>query len=220
MTKTKRTQRPVAAARKQGVGPWPILIAGVAAVLVFAVLYGVFRSNSPHAANAAGSDQFQVGSPGTGQMAPGFTLPAAGGGTKSLADYKGKTVLLYFHEGLGCQPCWDQIRDLEKQPSVLQSAGIDDLVAITTGPPDLLAQKLRDDGLHTTTLSDATVAVSRQYSANQYGMMGNNQDGHTFILVGPDGKIQWRADYGGAPNYTMYVPPSQLLTDLRNGRKP
>jgi len=49
MTKTKRPQRPVAAARKRGVGPWPILIAGVVAVLVFAVLYGVFRSNSPHA---------------------------------------------------------------------------------------------------------------------------------------------------------------------------
>jgi peroxiredoxin Q/BCP len=31
--------------------------------------------------------------------------------------------------------------------------------------------------------------------------------------------IQWRADYGGAPNYTMYVAPSQLLTDLTSGRK-
>jgi len=51
-------------------------------------------------------------------------------------------------------------------------------------------------------------------------MMGTGADGHTFILVGPDGTIRWRADYGGAPNYTMYVPPTQLLADLQAGRTP
>ncbi|MDQ2706498.1 MAG: hypothetical protein M3Z25_02170 [Actinomycetota bacterium] len=48
-------------------------------------------------------------------------------------------------------------------------------------------------------------------------MMGTSRDGHSFILVGPDGRIQWRADYGGAPNYTMYVPLDQLAADLRAG---
>ena len=45
--------------------------------------------------------------------------------------------------------------------------------------------------------------------------MGDSRDGHSFILVGPDGRIQWRADYGGAPAYTMYLPTDKLLTDLR-----
>ena len=49
--------------------------------------------------------------------------------------------------------------------------------------------------------------------------MGNSRNGHTFVLVGPDGVIQWRADYGGAPNYTMYVPGAQLLDDLRATRQ-
>ena len=35
----------------------------------------------------------------------------SGGGTTSPAEYKGRTVLVYFHEGPGCQPCWDQIRE-------------------------------------------------------------------------------------------------------------
>jgi peroxiredoxin Q/BCP len=48
-------------------------------------------------------------------------------------------------------------------------------------------------------------------------MMGNSADGHTFILVGPDGTIRWRADYGGAPNYTMYVPINQLSADMQAG---
>lgn len=198
-------------------GPTIVIAAVVAVVIV--VLYLVFRSASPDAAAAAGGTRFQVGTPGPGQAAPPFTLPAAGGATTSLADYRGKTVLLYFHEGLGCQPCWDQLRDLEKT-NALTSVGVDDLVAITTGPADLLAQKLHDDNLHTPTLADTTLSVSKTYRANSYGMMGTGADGHTFILVGPDGTIQWRADYGGAPNYTMYVPPTQLLADLKAGRTP
>jgi peroxiredoxin Q/BCP len=35
--------------------------------------------------------------------------------------------------------------------------------------------------------------------------------------VGPDGEIRWRADYGGSPNYTMYVPVANLVADLRAG---
>jgi peroxiredoxin Q/BCP len=69
----------------------------------------------------------------------------------------------------------------------------------------------------TPVLSDPDLAVSRAYHANDYGMMGTRRDGHTFIVVGPDGRIQWRADYGGAPAYTMYVPVDVLVADLRRG---
>jgi peroxiredoxin Q/BCP len=61
------------------------------------------------------------------------------------------------------------------------------------------------------------LAVSQAFTAKGYGMMGNSRDGHTFIMVGPDGRISWRADYGGAPNYTMYVPVSNLIADMRAG---
>lgn len=44
-------------------------------------------------------------------------------------------------------------------------------------------------------------------------------DGHSFVLVGSDGKIQWRADHAEAPKYTMYVPVTQLLADLETGRR-
>jgi hypothetical protein len=40
--------------------------------------------------------------------------------------------------------------------------------------------------------------------------------GHAFILVGPDGVIRWRADYGEPPNFTMYVPNGTLLAELRS----
>lgn len=51
-------------------------------------------------------------------------------------------------------------------------------------------------------------------------MMGDSRDGHSSILVSPDGTIRWRADYGGPPKYTMYLPTDSQLTDLRAGVEP
>ena len=64
-------------------------------------------------------------------------------------------------------------------------------------------------------LADTDLAVSRLYDALSYGMMGGTRPGHTFILVGPDGDIRWRADSGGPPDFTMYVPTATVLAELR-----
>ena len=198
--------------------PWRLALVAAVVVLMVAGLYIVFRSNAA-GSNSSAATSYQSGQPGIGQAAPDFTLPSTAGGTVSLAAYRGKSVLLYFHEGLGCQPCWDQIRDLQTNVAELKSAGVDQLLTITSGPKDLIAQQMSDDKLTAIALADTDLAVSRTYNANQYGMMGTDRDGHTFILVGPDGRIQWRADYGGAPKFTMYVSPRQLLADLAAGRR-
>lgn len=190
-----------------------VLITVAIAVIATIALYATFRTGR-HTATAAG--QYQVGSPGPGQQAPPVSLPATTGANIELSAYKGKTVLLYFQEGLGCEPCWTQLHDLEKDASQVRVAGIDQVLSITTAPVNLLVQKVADEGLHTPVLSDTTLSVSRSYHANNYGMMGDMSDGHTFVLIGPDGVIRWRGDYGGAPHYTMYVPVATLLTDLRS----
>ncbi|WP_328731914.1 peroxiredoxin family protein [Streptomyces caniferus] len=187
-----------------------------ALVLVLAVggLYVVFdRAN-----NSESAYPFAVGQPGPGKSAPPFALPSSAGGNVSLPGLRGKTVLLFFQEGLTCQPCWDQIKDLEKVSAEVNEAGVDQVVSITSDPADLIKRKTRDMALTTPVLSDPGLAVSRAYRANDYGMMGTSRDGHSFVLVGPDGTIRWRADYGGAPKYTMYVPPARLLADLRAGK--
>ena len=187
--------------------------AAAVALAAFGGLYVVFR----HATGSAARGDYQIGQPGVGAPAPVFDLAASTGGQVSLAAYRGKSVLLYFQEGLTCQPCWDQLTALEKQSAQVKAAGVDAIVSITTDPANLIAQKTRDMGIATPVLADPTMAVSRAYHANDYGMMGRSRDGHTFILVGPDGTIRWRADYGGAPRYTMFVQPSQVLADLRAG---
>ena len=200
-------------------GPFRVaIVAGVVAVLAaIFILVVVFQPPTTKLGSVSAA-QYAVGSPAPGAKAPDFSLPSTSGGIVNLSDYRGKTVLLYFHEGIGCQPCWDQIRDLDAAQSQLTAAGIDQLLTITSGPETLIAQKMADDHLTATALADTNLDVSRRYSANQYGMMGDSRDGHTFILVGPDGRIQWRADYGGAPSYTMYVPVAKILSDLKAGR--
>ncbi len=199
-----------------------IVAAGVTlAVLValFVIYSNASNKTGPNGTTAKGS--YDIGSPGIGKTAPSFTLRSATGGTVNLSAYRGTSVLLYFQEGLTCQPCWDQITDLENQSKAVEAAGIDAVVSITSDPADLIAQKLQDQGITSTrVLSDPDLAVSRQYSTNQYGMMGDSRNGHSFILVGPDGRIQWRADYGGAPDYTMNVPVKRLLADMDAARSP
>ncbi len=204
------------AGRRRRIGVRAAIAAGVLGVV--AGLFALFHNASSH--QGGGAYPYQVGSPGPGRAAPGFTLAASTGGQVSLSAYRGKSVLLFFQEGLTCQPCWNQIADLQKHAAQLRAAGISQVVSVTGDPAGPIAQKARDMGLTIPVLSDPALAVSGQYHANSYGMMGAGRDGHTFILVGPDGVIRWRADYGGAPKYIMFLPTASLLADIKAGEHP
>lgn len=199
----------------------------VAAVVIgIAVLAGLFAVSNrggsgganPSSTSGAGAGRYKyaVGQPSSG-AAPAINLPSTQGGTFSLAGQHGRTTLLYFQEGITCQPCWDQLKDLQSHMAQVKALGVDQVVSITTDPINILRQKASDEGLSTPVLSDSSLKTSTAYNANQYGMMGHSRDGHSFVLVGPDGRIEWRADYGGPPDYTMYVPVADLLADLRHG---
>ena len=203
-------------------GVMVVIVVGVAIIALGAIFFltTLNHQGGPSAGTGqAGQYAFQVGKPGPGEQAPSIVLPSTTGGTFDLASMRGKMVLLYFQEGLTCQPCWDQLKDIQTNISQFRALGIDQVVSITTDPLDALQQKVSDEGLTIPVLSDPRLAVSSTYTANGYGMMGGSRDGHTFIVVGPDGMIKWRADYGGAPNYTMYVPVSNLIADIRAGLK-
>ncbi len=95
----KQAQR--RAGRRRTIGVRAAIAAGVAAAA--AGLFVIFSSsNASHP--GAGAYPYQVASPGQGSAAPGFTLAASTGGKISLSQYRGKSVLLFFQEGLTCQP--------------------------------------------------------------------------------------------------------------------
>lgn len=165
----------------------------------------------------AGKYRFQVGDPGPGQLAPPIRLMSTDGNVFDLSGMRGKSVLLYFQEGVTCQPCWDQAKDLATHSDQLRALGVDSVVTIASDPVDVMRRVAKDMSLSYPVLSDPDLAVSSAYHANDYGMMGRSRDGHSFVLVGPDGRIRWRADYGGAPDYTMYLPVPNLIADMRQG---
>lgn len=214
-----------ARARKLRRGGAGLAAAAVALLaLVFALNAGGGSDRSANAGSASdGSAQrggkyaFAVGRPGPGEEAPPLRLASTTGGTYDLAARKGKTVLVYFHEGLMCQPCIEQIGDIEANWPKFRALGIDEMVAVSGDEVENLRQAAGDAKLGTPMLSDPGVQQSRAWEANRYGMMGDSANGHSFIVVGPDGRITWRADYGGEPKYTMFVPSADLLSDLERG---
>jgi peroxiredoxin Q/BCP len=189
--------------------------AGLACAVAASILLVVFLTGSQN--NRGAGYIYQVGQPGPGLPAPGVSLASDMGGRFDLAAQHGKTVLMYFQEGTDCEPCWTQLKAFQHDMVQFRQAGIDEIVSITTDPLGALVQKASDEGVTIAVLSDPDLSVSRRYDANQYGMMGATMDGHTMIVVGPTGQIEWRADYGGAPNYTMYVPDATLLAQMRAG---
>ena len=193
-----------------------------ASVLALAAIYLFNDQSSAQSQSAArdpsaGQYAFQVGKPGPGAKAPPIRLASTGGGTLDLASLRGQRVLLYFQEGIMCQPCWDQLKHIESNLQRFRALGVNTVVSITTDPIGDLKQKAAYERIATPVLSDPFLSVSRAYDTNSYGMMGRSRNGHSFILLGEDGRILWRADYGGAPKYTMYVPVTNLLADLRQG---
>ncbi len=210
------TRRPTARRRRGGLSVG-VKLAGVVGLAIIVLLAIFLVANRGGGQQRAGRYAYQVGDPGPGATAPPIKLATTDGATFELGAPAGQTTLLYFQEGLGCQPCWDQLTDIQANLDSYQALGITRVLSITTDPLDAIRQKVTDQRITIPVASDPDLAVSRAYHANQYGMMGQSRDGHSFIVVGPDGVIRWRADYGGAPDYTMYVPSPSLLADLRAG---
>ncbi|HZJ49710.1 MAG TPA: peroxiredoxin family protein [Actinomycetota bacterium] len=189
---------------------------GAVGVLAFAFFTNP-QQRSPANGASGGAYPFEIGSPGPGDAAPDFTLAATDGSTFTLSDARGENVLLFFQEGLGCQPCWDNMKEIEARMDEFEALGVERMLTITTDPLGNTEEKVAAESLRFPVLADEQAEVSRTYDMPRYGMhpMSNTQPGHSFVLVNGDGEITWRADYGGAPNYTMYVPVDDMLADLR-----
>ncbi|MGH3032797.1 MAG: redoxin domain-containing protein [Gaiellaceae bacterium] len=215
MQAPKRREDPARERRKR-LALWSALAIGAAIAGLYAITAGGGGGGS-----AGGSDDYPyaVGQPGPGDDALPLELASTAGGIFDLADYRGKEqVLLYFQEGLTCQPCWDQMRAIEQRLGKFRALGIEEIVSVTTDPIDLIEQKMKDEGIQMPVLADVSAQFSSAWSANRYQMMHmGERNGHSFILVGKDGKIVWRGDYGGEPKYTMFLPVDVLLRDLRQG---
>lgn len=140
-------------------------------------------------------------------VAPPFQLESTSGDEVSLTDYKGRDVLLYFNEGVGCDSCFYQMAKLEADNG-LAIAGVT-IVPVVMSSPIQVARELQRYGIQTPYVIDSDGSVSRAYKTLGTGHHAN-LPGHTFILVGSDGTLQWRGDYPG-----MWVDPAELTAAVQ-----
>ena len=61
----------------------------------------------------------------TGDTAPDFTLPDADGTAVSLADFRGRRVVVYFYPAAGTPGCTKQACDFSESLGDLNGAGLD-----------------------------------------------------------------------------------------------
>jgi peroxiredoxin Q/BCP len=105
-----------------------------------------------------------------------------------------------------------QVVDLEGSPQ-FAALGVA-LVSISTDPVSQLAQAVEEFGVESPHLSDPQGEVTSMYGAMQWAMP-NGEPGHTFVLVGRDGRIKWIRDYGAPENGgLMYVPVEDLIPQI------
>lgn len=137
-------------------------------------------------------------------VAPAFTLASTAGTPVSLADYRGKNVLLYFNEGVGCDACFYQMADVERHAQGFADAGVS-VVPIVANPAEQVQQELSRFGLMTPYLIDTGTRVSQEYGMLGLGMHAN-LPGHGFVLVDVTGQIRWKMEYP-----SMFVSSADLL---------
>lgn len=126
-----------------------------------------------------------------GDKAPAFSLPDADGKKVSLADYKGRHVVVYFYPAASTPGCTKQACAFRDSLSELNDAGVD-VVGISPDKPEKLA-KFRDaEGLTFPLLSDPERKVLSAWGA--YGeklMYGKTVTGviRSTFVVDDKGKI-------------------------------
>jgi peroxiredoxin Q/BCP len=132
-----------------------------------------------------------MAAPQPGSRAPAFTLPRDGGGTVSLADFKGRKLVLYFYPRADTPGCTRESIDFSKLKAAFAKAGTA-VIGISTDAVKAQEAFKKKHKLGLDLLSDETHEAIEAYGAwGKKSMYGKSFMGilRTTVLIGPDGKI-------------------------------
>jgi thioredoxin-dependent peroxiredoxin len=146
-----------------------------------------------------------------GDPAPEFTLPDANGNPVSLADYRGRRVIVYCYPAAMTPGCTTQAVDFTAAAGDLAEAGLD-IIGISPDEPDKLLRFREKEELGITLVSDPEKTVLTAYGAygpkKLYGKQVVGVIRSTFI-VDAEGRIE-RASY----NVKATGHVAKLMRDL------
>ena len=129
--------------------------------------------------------------PAAGEKAPNFKLPRDGGGTVSLADFKGRKLVLYFYPKADTPGCTREAIDFNALRRAFAKADTD-IVGVSADPVRA-QEKFRDKhDLAIPLASDEEKKMLTAYGAwGEKSMYGRKFMGvkRTTLLIGRDGRV-------------------------------
>ena len=129
--------------------------------------------------------------PAVGEKAPNFRLPRDGGGTVSLADFKGRKLVLYFYPKADTPGCTKEAIDFNALRRAFATAETD-IVGVSADPVRA-QEKFRDK--HDLAIPLASDEAKKMLTA--YGVWGEKSlygrkfmgIKRTTLLIGRDGRV-------------------------------
>jgi thioredoxin-dependent peroxiredoxin len=126
-----------------------------------------------------------------GSKAPAFKLPRDGGSNVSLADFKGRNLVIYFYPKADTPGCTREAIDFSKLRADFQKAGTD-VLGVSADPVEAQDKFRKKHDLKVTLASDETHKMLEAYGVwGEKSMYGRTFMGVTraTFLIGPDGRI-------------------------------
>jgi thioredoxin-dependent peroxiredoxin len=126
-----------------------------------------------------------------GAKAPAFSLPRDGGGTVSLADFAGRTLVLYFYPKADTSGCTKEAIDFSRLKSAFAKAGAD-ILGVSADPVPAQDKFKAKHKLTIALASDETRRMLEAYGVwQQKSMYGRKYMGivRATFLIGPDQRI-------------------------------
>ncbi|KLU08737.1 MULTISPECIES: thioredoxin-dependent thiol peroxidase [Kocuria] len=127
-----------------------------------------------------------------GRKAPDFTLPDAQGRPVSLADHRGRRVVVYFYPKASTPGCTTQACDFRDSLERFAADGFA-VVGISPDGPEALARFADAEALTFPLLSDADHRVAEAYGAwGEKKNYGKTYEGlvRSTVVVGPEGDVE------------------------------
>ncbi len=128
----------------------------------------------------------------TGSKAPAIKLKNQDEKLVSLAEFKGKKVIVYFYPAAATPGCTKQACDFQENMSVLKKAGYV-VLGVSPDLPAKLTKFRKDEGLKFDMLSDPDMKVIKAYGAfGEKSMYGKVYEGllRSTFVIGENGKIE------------------------------
>ncbi|GAB2931280.1 MULTISPECIES: thioredoxin-dependent thiol peroxidase [unclassified Streptomyces] len=127
-----------------------------------------------------------------GDPAPAFTLPDADGNEVSLADHKGRKVIVYFYPAALTPGCTKQACDFTDNLDLLANAGYD-VIGVSPDKPEKLAKFRDTENLKVTLVGDPAKETLAAYGAfGEKKLYGKVVTGviRSTVVVDEDGKVE------------------------------